>query len=56
VGGIHESWEDNISGEEQWAKLNIDRKKSLYIEKDCFEKSQNYSYFSTGDNITEYSS
>jgi hypothetical protein len=24
--GIHGSWEDNISEEEQWAKINIDRK------------------------------
>jgi hypothetical protein len=32
----------NISKEEEWAKINIDRKRSSYIEKDCFEKSQNY--------------
>jgi hypothetical protein len=25
-----------------WAKIDIDRKKSSYIEKDCFEKSMNY--------------
>jgi hypothetical protein len=37
--GIHESWEDNISEEEQWVKINIDRKRSSYIEKDCFEKN-----------------
>jgi hypothetical protein len=36
--GIHESWEENISEEEQWAKISIDRKRSSYIEKDCFEK------------------
>jgi hypothetical protein len=52
--GIHESWEDNFSEEEQWAKINIDRKRSLYVEEDCFEKSQNYC--STGDKRTEYSS
>jgi hypothetical protein len=39
---MHESWEDNISEEEQWAKINTDRKRSSYIEKDCFEKSHNY--------------
>jgi hypothetical protein len=50
--GIHESWEDNISEEEQWAKINIDRKRSSCIEKDCFEKSQNYC--STGDSRTGY--
>jgi hypothetical protein len=26
--GIHELWEDNISEEEQWKKINIDREKS----------------------------
>jgi hypothetical protein len=26
--------EDNISEEKQWAKINIDRKRSSYIEKD----------------------
>jgi hypothetical protein len=36
----HSSWED-ISKEEQWAKIDTDRKRSSYIEKDCFE-SQNY--------------
>jgi hypothetical protein len=50
---IHESWEDNISEAEQWAKINIDRKISSYIEKDCFEKSQNYC--STRDSGTEFS-
>jgi hypothetical protein len=39
---MHESWEDNISEEEQWVKVNTDRKRSLYIEKNCFEKSPNY--------------
>jgi hypothetical protein len=24
--GIHESWEDNISKEEKWAKINTERK------------------------------
>jgi hypothetical protein len=33
--------EDIISEEEQWVKINIDRKISSYIEKDCFQKSQN---------------
>jgi hypothetical protein len=28
---IHESWEDSISEEEQWVKINIDRKRSSYI-------------------------
>jgi hypothetical protein len=46
-----ESWEDNISKEEQWAKINTDRKKSSYIGKDCIEKSQNYC--STGDRTAE---
>jgi hypothetical protein len=36
---IHESWEDNISEEEQWVKINIDRKRLSYIEKDSFEKN-----------------
>jgi hypothetical protein len=49
---MHESWEDNISEEEQWAKIGIDRKKSLYIVKDCFEKSQNFC--STCESTTEY--
>lgn len=26
--GIHESWEDNITEEEQWANINSDRKRS----------------------------
>jgi DUF4097 and DUF4098 domain-containing protein YvlB len=30
----------NISEEEQWAKINIDRKRSSCIEKNCFEKSR----------------
>jgi hypothetical protein len=29
-----------IRGEEQLAKINTDRKRSSYIEKDCFEKSE----------------
>jgi hypothetical protein len=44
---IHETWEDNISEEEQWAKINTNRKRSSYIEKNCFEKSLNYC--STGE-------
>jgi hypothetical protein len=35
------------SEEEQWAKINIDGKRSSYIEKDCLEEPQNY--WSTGD-------
>jgi hypothetical protein len=54
VSKVMESWVDNISEEEQWAKINIDRKRSSYIEKDCFEKSRNYC--STCGNRTEYSS
>jgi hypothetical protein len=49
---IHESWED-ISREEQWAKVHIDKRRSSYVEKNCFLKSQNYC---TGDSRTEYSS
>jgi hypothetical protein len=30
--------EDTISEEEQWTKINVDSKRSSYIEKDCFEK------------------
>jgi hypothetical protein len=48
--GTHGPWEDNISEEEQWGKINTDRKRSTYIETDCFEKSQNYC------SRTEYSS
>jgi hypothetical protein len=48
---MHESWEDVIREEEEWAKINTDRKKSSYIEKDCFEKSQNYC--STGDRTVQ---
>jgi hypothetical protein len=32
--------EDNISEEKLWAKINIVRKRSSYIEKDYFEKLQ----------------
>jgi hypothetical protein len=28
---IYESWEDNISENEQWAKINMDRERSSYI-------------------------
>jgi hypothetical protein len=45
------SWEDNISEEEQWAKMNIDRKRSSYIEKERFEISRNYC--STSDRTAE---
>jgi transposase len=34
-------------------KFSIDRKRSLYAEKGCLKKSQNYC--STGDSRTEYS-
>jgi hypothetical protein len=51
---MHESWEYNISEEEQWVKININRKAMSYIEKQFFEKSQNYR--STSDSRTEYSS
>jgi hypothetical protein len=37
MSAYQESWEDNISEEEQWAKINTDRKRSSYIEKGCFE-------------------
>jgi hypothetical protein len=50
---MHESWED-INEEGQWAKINIDRKRSPYTGKSCFEKSHNY--WSTGDSRTEHSS
>jgi hypothetical protein len=43
--GIYRPCEDNVSEEEQWAKDNIDRKRTSFIEKDCFEKLQ---YGSTG--------
>lgn len=29
--GIHESWENNINEEEQWAKINPDKKRYTYI-------------------------
>jgi hypothetical protein len=41
------AWEDKISEEEQLAKIDTDRKRSSYIEKDCFEKLLNY--YSTGE-------
>jgi hypothetical protein len=50
----NELLEDTISEEEQWAKINIDRMRSSYIEKNCFEKSQNHC--TTGDSRIEYSS
>jgi hypothetical protein len=54
VVGWHESLEHNISEEEQWAKINTDRKRSSYIEKDYLKKSNNYR--TTGCSKTEYSS
>jgi hypothetical protein len=42
--------EDNTSEEKQWAKINSDRKRLSFIEKDRFEKSHTY------DSRTEYSS
>jgi hypothetical protein len=39
-----------VPPQEQWAKINIDRKRSSYIEKNCFQKSQ---YCSTGDRTAE---
>jgi hypothetical protein len=48
---MHESLED-ISKEERWVKIDTDRKRQSYIEKDCFEKSQNCNM---GDIRTEYS-
>jgi hypothetical protein len=49
--GIYELWKDNIIKEELCLKINIDRKRSSYTEKDYFEKSQNYC--STGDRTVE---
>jgi hypothetical protein len=43
--------EDNISEEEQSAKIITDRKRSSYIEKVCSEKSHNYC--SAGDRTAE---
>jgi hypothetical protein len=40
------SYDNNVS-EEQWVKINVDRKRVSYNEKGCFEKSQNYCI--TGD-------
>jgi hypothetical protein len=48
---IQESWEDNISKEEQWVKISIDRKRLSYIEKDCSETPQDFC--STGDRTAE---
>jgi hypothetical protein len=49
--GIHESWDDNISEEEQCTKFNTYRKRSSYNEKDCIKNSQNYC--STSDRTAE---
>jgi hypothetical protein len=51
VSKAYESWEDNISEEEELAKITIGRKRSWYIETDCFEKSHNCC--STGDRAAE---
>jgi hypothetical protein len=42
---------DNVSEGEEWVKINIDRKRSSYIEKEYFEESQNCC--STGDRTAE---
>jgi hypothetical protein len=34
--GIHVSWEDNISEEEEWPKIKIDRKISPFTEENIF--------------------
>jgi hypothetical protein len=47
--GIHEYWEGNNSKEEQWAKINIDRKRSSYTEKDCLKKN----HTTTAEQVTE---
>jgi hypothetical protein len=51
VSKVMSPWEDNISEEEQWAKINTDRKRSSYSQKDCFKKS--HCYCSTGDKTAE---
>jgi hypothetical protein len=52
---MHEPWEDNISEEKRWAKINIAKKRSSCIEKGCLEK-----YTTTAVQVkcsrTEYSS
>jgi hypothetical protein len=52
---MHESWEDNISEGEKWAKINTDRKRSSYIEKNI---SNNHTTTAAQVNCTrtEYSS
>jgi hypothetical protein len=52
VSEVMATYGNNIS-EEQWVKMNIDRKRLSYNEKGCFEKSQ--LYCSTGDSRSEYS-
>jgi hypothetical protein len=37
---MHGSWEDNISEDEQWGEIDIGRKGSSYIEKDCCDGAQ----------------
>jgi hypothetical protein len=39
--GIHEARKDNISEEEHWTKINVEKNILSYIEKDFSEKSQN---------------
>jgi hypothetical protein len=39
------------SAKRKWAKIDIDRKRALCIEKDCLEKSLNYC--NTGDRTAE---
>jgi hypothetical protein len=38
--GIQEPWQGKISKEEPWAKVNTDRKRSSYIQKDYFERTE----------------
>jgi hypothetical protein len=44
--------ENKFSEVEQWAKINIERKRLSYNDKTCFLKSHNYC--SSGDSRTEY--
>jgi hypothetical protein len=45
---MHESWEDNINKEKLWEKINIDRKMSSYIEKDCLKNNRTIATQVTG--------
>jgi hypothetical protein len=40
---MQETWEDNIGEKEQWGKIEIDRRRSPYIDKEFFEKLLKYS-------------